>query len=463
MDASESDPVTIHVAAGTYSASTNGETFPLNMKSWVSLSGEDRDSTILNAENEAYHVICCENVMQLTIEGLTIAGGRADTKWPPDADCLGGGIYCSNCQGGDSLAIQNNRISGNSADSGGGICCRFSLPLIWNNIIEGNLADSSITAAGAGIFCTEYSSPTITDNKISDNSANFGGGISCLKGSSPTIEDNIIIGNSADFSGGAINCYDSPMILDNLISGNSAGAGGGIYCNGSATIQNNSISENTTTGHGGGIHCDWSDKSTIIDNMITSNSAVWFGHGGGIYCTEYSSSMIFGNAIIMNSASHKGGGVHCSQNSWPDILNNVIASNLAEDGGGIYCYGCPQVIGFNTITGNTASSDGGGIYCDSSVLPTIIDCIIWGNGDDLYHCSATYCCIEDNDAGEGNIHEDPIFVPGPFGDYYLDPSSLCINAGSRMTVDADLSDRTTQADGTPDTGTVDMGFHYPIP
>jgi len=238
VDASESDPVTIHVAAGTYSASTNGEAFPLNMKSYVSLSGEDRDSTILNAENEAYHVICCENVMQLTIEGLTIAGGRADTKWPPDADCLGGGIYCSNCQGGDSLAIQNNRISGNSADSGGGI--------------------------------------------------------SCLEGSSPTIEDNIIIGNSADFSGGAINCYDSPMILDNLISGNSAGAGGGIYCNGSATIQNNSISENTTTGHGGGIYCDWSDKSTIIDNMITSNSGRRHArHRDGRYGLPLSDSVIF--------------------------------------------------------------------------------------------------------------------------------------------------------------------------
>jgi hypothetical protein len=27
--------------------------------------------------------------------------------------------------------------------------------------------------------------------------------------------------------------------------------------------------------------------------------------------------------------------------------------------------------------------------------------------------------------------------------------------------EAGLSDRTTQADGTPDTGTVDMGYHYP--
>jgi len=41
--------------------------------------------------------------------------------------------------------------------------------------------------------------------------------------------------------------------------------------------------------------------------------------------------------------------------------------------------------------------------------------------------------------------------------------SLCVNAGSTLATAAGLSDRTTQADGTPDTGVVDMGYHYPIP
>jgi len=56
-----------------------------------------------------------------------------------------------------------------------------------------------------------------------------------------------------------------------------------------------------------------------------------------------------------------------------------------------------------------------------------------------------------------------MFVEGPFGDHYLHPDSLCIDAGSQSTEEAGLSDRTTQADSTPDTGTVDMGYHYPIP
>ena len=110
---------------------------------------------------------------------------------------------------------------------------------------------------------------------------------------------------------------------------------------------------------------------------------------------------------------------------------------------------------------NTADT-GGGIWSEDSLL-TITDCIIWDNGDELYGCTATYCCIRLVDPGPLNINDDPTFVSGPFGEYYLDPDSPCIDAGSRSAENAGLSDRTTQADGTPDGGTVDMGCHYPIP
>lgn len=63
---------------------------------------------------------------------------------------------------------------------------------------------------------------------------------------------------------------------------------------------------------------------------------------------------------------------------------------------------------------------------------------------------------------DGNLYGDPMYVSGPFGDFYLDPQSPCIDAGRRSAFDAGVSDRTTQSDGTPDTGVVDMGYHYPI-
>jgi len=74
---------------------------------------------------------------------------------------------------------------------------------------------------------------------------------------------------------------------------------------------------------------------------------------------------------------------------------------------------------------------------------------------------ASYCLIEDEYLSEGNIHDDPQFVTGPAGNYYLLPDSACVDAGSMSADEAGLSDRTTQVDGALDTGVVDMGFHYP--
>ncbi|MCW5553765.1 MAG: hypothetical protein KIS67_16605 [Verrucomicrobiae bacterium] len=59
-------------------------------------------------------------------------------------------------------------------------------------------------------------------------------------------------------------------------------------------------------------------------------------------------------------------------------------------------------------------------------------------------------------------------VQGPLGEYYY-PSSggpysmaQLRDAGSRSAADAGLAAYTTRADETPDTGTVDIGFHYPV-
>ncbi|MCD6326215.1 DUF1565 domain-containing protein [bacterium] len=70
VEGCEANPVKTHVALGKYSSTSNGEVFPLKMKSWVSLVGEAPETTILNAKNAAYHVIYCKDVSHLAIEGL---------------------------------------------------------------------------------------------------------------------------------------------------------------------------------------------------------------------------------------------------------------------------------------------------------------------------------------------------------------------------------------------------------
>lgn len=462
VDGSEAKPVTVRVAAGMYSATRNGEKFPLGMESWMSLVGEASASTILDAGGNATHVFVCDSVHDATIEGFTITGGSA-SGGTSISDLCGGGLYLEE----SSLTIRGNTIWNNESASqgGGGICCYNCTATIQGNTIAGN----DTTGNGGGILATYYSTPTIEGNVIIDNTAQLnGGGVHCYNYSPAVIEDNIIFGNMAGEDGGGIGCTEnsSPVICSNTIESNVTDwHGGGIYCFHSSepAVEYNTISDNSTErGSGAGIFCDGCSP-VILGNTFERNSA--HTSGGAIACYHESSPTIQDNTIALNTTESDGGAIHCYNNSSPDIFNNCVVENSAQNGGAAFQFfsECSPTVRNNTVVGNSAFMYGTGITAGSSSEPIIIDCIIWGNGDDLSNCSATYCCIEDGDAGVGNIHDEPQFVVGPFGDYYLAPTSPCVNMGSQSAVNAGLDERTTQADGTLDTGTVDMGYHYPVP
>lgn len=112
-------------------------------------------------------------------------------------------------------------------------------------------------------------------------------------------------GSGEDAKGGAIYCFhSSPTISDNTISRNSAYlGGGGIHCDySSPTISGNSISSNSAASHGGGIHCGGNSNATIIGNTIAGNSAD--GGGGGIYCNE--SDLTITNTILWENTAPVG-------------------------------------------------------------------------------------------------------------------------------------------------------------
>jgi len=157
---------TVLVAAGKYAPSTNGESFPINMKNGVRLLGAGADVCTLDAEC-TNRVIYCHLIgaTTTTIEGFTITNGYF-------------------------------------TGSGAGICCdNYSSPNITKNVITGNNASGE--ARGGGIFCRWYSSPTITNNIITGNNAGFcGGGIESYLYSSPIITNKNITGNRAGFCGG---------------------------------------------------------------------------------------------------------------------------------------------------------------------------------------------------------------------------------------------------------------------
>ena len=77
MSSDSASPDTIHLANGTYSIST-GEMFPLSLKSYVTLKGTSRDSTIIDAEEFNRHLNGIPSAKNFNLFNLTLQNGNGN-------------------------------------------------------------------------------------------------------------------------------------------------------------------------------------------------------------------------------------------------------------------------------------------------------------------------------------------------------------------------------------------------
>ncbi|MDH5783685.1 MAG: right-handed parallel beta-helix repeat-containing protein, partial [Candidatus Bathyarchaeota archaeon] len=276
------------------------------------------------------------------------------------------GIAMQGCN--SSSTISNNMIAENL---GNGIKCNdYCSSTIVNNTVTSNL--------GNGIFCLNHSDAIIHGNTITNNNST---GILCYENSNPTIEGNIITSNigwggigvfssspvivnntvTSNTSGIALESEANPIIQDNIITLNNHQ---GIFfqdrCN--PTIRGNMIAEN----FGGGIISLHSCSPNIINNTITSN----IGPGHGISCYNHSHAIIQGNTIKNITQGHAIAlNLHCTG----IIQGNMITNNLLGIGSGLHSN--PLIQG-NIITSNWDA----GIHCADNSLPEVHWNDIYGNG-----------------------------------------------------------------------------------
>ena len=468
----------IWVAEGTYTSDSTATV--LTMKAGVKIYGGftgtessllERDApathpTILDGEGTSYHVVVGASYARL--DGFIITGGNA---YGSGFNQNGGGMYNSSV---NDLVVANCTFIDNSATvtfgRGGGMYNKYVTGLVVANCtFSGNSAG---TFGRGGGICNYNCSPKITNCTFSVNWGTLGGGMYNYENSSPTITNCTFIGNSADYGGGICNVV-SPLIGPSQSS---------------PTITNCIFSGNSATNYGGGMYNSLS-LPNITNCIFSGNSA---GGGGGMYNSL--SLPTITNCIFSGNSAGGGGGMF-NGSSWPEITNCIFSGNSAEWGGGMYnAMNSSPTVTNCTFNGNSATEQGGGIYNLYYCSPTITNCILWDDtaptGPEISLYSSDYPStlnISHSDIqggqvsvyvdpgctlnwGAGNIGDlpehDPLFVTGPNGDYYLSQppgqgsDSPCVDAGSDTAANLGLDDKTTRTDNVPDSGQVDMGYHY---
>lgn len=262
-----------------------------------------------------------------------------------------------------------------------------------------------------------------------------------------TIIDGGGSGSVVTFTG--FETQDAKLIGFTITNGQGI-AGGGIYChNSSPTLMNNIITNNSAFWNGGGISLWLSDaiiKNTVISNNISNVSGNNTDHGGGIAISSFGgqSTPILVNVVISGNIAHTPG---CQLTGW---------------GGGIYCTDDVNLAMINVTIADNASEGnrGGGVFCQENCNINIENCILWNDSpeeiyirtlEDPSTVNIRYSDVQGGPGGivggtanwlTGNIVSDPVFIGS--GDYHLLKDSPCIDAGDN---DAVLVGVTTDLDG----------------
>jgi hypothetical protein len=209
-------------------------------------------------------------------------------------------------------------------------------------------------------------------------------------------------------------------------------------------------------------------SSNLTTTAALDGFTITGGSGSGMY--NNTSSPTITNCIFSGNSTISGGGGMYNYNASPTIINCIFSGNSAGvGGGGMYNYNASPTIINCIFSGNTAGSIGGSMYNFTS-SPIITNCIIYGNNSGIDDISSsttvTYSDVQGGYSGAGNIDQDPLFVNAPSyttapftgGNYNLQKSSHCINAGSNAALPAGI---TTDLAGNQRIigGTVDMGAY----
>jgi len=336
----------------------------------------------------------------------------------------GGAVYISS----GSQEFSNNTFSNNQGRSGGGaVCCAEGNHTFGFNMFAQNycyvgfsypfpMISASDYARGGAIYAfnadlnLEYNTFFGNVATVPNNVKNAQGGALCFISGAHNIRNCEFTSNAAMF----------------LPTGVQVCSGGAIFIQqANSIITNCEFDENISHGEGGAIRISLGTMHEFSANRFKNNSSVG---NGGAFSVSSTNLSAYNNIFDGNSSEGFGGTIHC-QGSVPSnsFVNNTFYNNSTlntQGSAGIYMDGgvhhiLNNIFYENKMSNGSTTATGADVRFYNSTGSTFLN--------NLYQTGST-------NPENGNIGYDgnnnPLFVDAENGDFSLQATSPCINAGS---------------------------------
>ncbi|HVV97218.1 MAG TPA: hypothetical protein VHC92_08775 [Rhodanobacteraceae bacterium] len=305
----------------------------------LTLTGPGRDLLEIDG-HDASRILFHSGTGTLTVNGLTLTRGRADTAIPsnpPSFEAIGGCVLSkASIAMTGSAVTQCNAIDGAgtaNAAVGGGIYASGPIDLtdaIVSNNTASDMSSATAVAAGGGIVAA-FSPITLTDSIVQDNVAESAGSAT---------------------AGGVYGWFGKVRLTNSVIDGNFAGC--------------DTTTVSCTQASGGGVVTFGYDQSlntssSTISNNTASASGVVRGGGFALFANSphnFHDTQISDNTAFSADGAEKGGGGYLLGNL--DVTGSTISGNSAGEGmgGGLFVYYGGVILENSTVSGNSAGNAG---------------------------------------------------------------------------------------------------------
>ena len=445
------------------------------------LLSNDQPGVAATLTDNSYHVVSASSVDETAVlDGFTVRAGNAD----------GTGVLGSHVGGGVIVGVGSATLRS----------CRFIA-----NHAPASTEDFAVANGIGGAVFVENGGLVVVDCEFIDNSTRLGGGAIHATSSEVAITGCRFEGNTA-FQAAALFVEHGPMTLVDcdLVDNEAKLSGAFQVVNTEIAFIDCRLENNRTTSWAGGAGAITNAIGTFVRCRLADNVAG--SNAGGFAITTndeppaawlpFARADLVDCELIGNQADDNGGAIYVYGVVTPvflDVSRTVFRDNQAERGGAVYVdgqNGAPTEVVIDDslfvdnsgwqlfsigvdarpeVRRSTLATPGiqgtGAVRAEQLATTTLVSSIAWGEAINQVapgNLPVTFSCVK-NGLGPTNITADPQFrsyASGSAGDFALQPTSPCIDAGDPFdpAPELDVAAGPRRVDGDLDAvHRVDMG------